>query len=80
MEDKVLEIEQNSIESLVKHIQLTDSKNRSLSLADGYYLNSDHITDLIKDSKNKAVNKVKEAILSSNGQSIARNAGYIAIN
>ena len=51
MEDKVLEIEQNSIESLVKHIQLTDSKNRSLSIADGYYLNSDHITDLIKDSK-----------------------------
>ena len=38
------------------------------------------LADLIKDSKNKAVNKVKEAMLSSNGQSIARNAGYIAIN
>ena len=38
------------------------------------------LVDLIKDSKNKAVNKVKEAMLSSNGQSIARNGGYIEIN
>ena len=39
-----------------------------------------NLADLLKDSKNKAVNKVKEAMLSSNGQSIARNAGYIEIN
>ena len=39
-----------------------------------------NLADLIKDNKNEAVNKVKKAMLSSNGQSIARNAGYIAIN
>ena len=38
------------------------------------------LADLLKDSKNEAVNKVKKAMLESKGQEIARNAGYIEIN
>lgn len=48
------------------------------TIKDGSYpfLTSYYIVTL-KDSKNEAVNKVKEAMISSNGQSIARNVGYI---
>lgn len=49
-------------------------KDESYPLITAYYI----VT--LKGTENGAVNKVKKAMLSSNGQSIARNAGYIEIN
>lgn len=49
-------------------------KNNTYPLITAYYI----VT--LKNTENKAVNKVKEAMLGSKGQEIARNAGYIEIN
>lgn len=49
-------------------------KDESYPLITAYYI----VT--LKDTENVAVNKVKAAMLGSNGQEIARNAGYIEIN
>lgn len=49
-------------------------KDESYPLITAYYI----VT--LKGTKNGAVSKVKKAMLESNGQEIARNAGYIEIN
>ena len=49
-------------------------KDESYPLITAYYI----VT--LKGTKNKAVSKVKKAMLESKGQEIARNAGYIEIN
>ena len=49
-------------------------KDESYPLITAYYI----VT--LKDTENTAVSKVKKAMLESNGQEIARNAGYIEIN
>lgn len=49
-------------------------KDESYPLITAYYI----VT--LKGKKNTAVSKVKEAMLESKGQEIARNAGYIEIN
>ncbi len=49
-------------------------KDNTYPLITAYYI----VT--LKNTENKAVNKVKKAMLGSKGQEIARNAGYIEIN
>ena len=62
MEDKKLEIEEagNSIYSIVKDIQLSDSIRHSMSIEDSFNLHSDKINELIKDS-----NVIKDAYSNS---------------
>ena len=59
---------------VVEVFDLHTIKDESYPLITAYYI----VT--LKGRENGAVSKVKEAMLESKGQEIARNAGYIEIN